>query len=308
MKKIISTLFSCLFIVSCVSNINSIPKESKINLKNANIYFKTMGAGEPIIVVHGGPGLDSSYMEPQIERLSDKYNVVFYDQRGSGKSLPAEISAQHVNIKTFVEDIEALRKELGFDTFTILGHSWGGRLAMEYAIAYPENLNKIILISSTPASFAEHEKFGQEIGKRTKNIKNIVAPLFDRKKFYALDKAGLDDMYKQFFATHFADPKEINKLNLNFNVQSAQSGFEVFELMTKSAWQPGFDLSNKLSKIDLPTLIIHGMQDTIPYSSAQEINHSIINSTLISIDNCGHFPYVEKPNEMFAAIDAFMAK
>lgn len=308
MKTKILTLITSLLMVSCISNKSEVAKESTIKLANANLYYKAIGQGEPIIVIHGGPGLDSSYLEPQMYELTNKYKVILFDQRGAGKSLPAEISSKTINIKTFVDDIETLRKNLGFEKFTILGHSWGGRLAMEYALAHPEKLNKIILISSTPATFAEHEKFGAEINRRTASIKEVVSPLFDAQKFYALDKAGLDEMYKKFFATYMANPEDISKLSLSFNVSSARSGFEVFGLMIRDAWKPNFDLTKKLANLKVPTLVIHGMQDTIPLSSAKEISSSIPNSQLITINNCGHFPYIEKPYEMFSAIDSFMSK
>ena len=140
-----------------------------------DLYHETSGEGRPIILLHGGPGLDHTYLFPQMGVLSKKYQLITYDQRGSGKSLNTELNDKAINTSVFVEDLESLRKKLGLEKFILMGHSWGGRLAMDYAIRHPEHVESLILIGSAPASKKEFELF--DSGKKTKE--QIDSTFFD---------------------------------------------------------------------------------------------------------------------------------
>lgn len=101
-----------------------------IKTNDAQIFCRVFGKGEPIIVVHGGPGLSQDYLLPQMAKLAQTNLVIFYDQRGCGLSTGA-INEDSIQIKTFVDDLEAIRKSFGYKKVTVLGHSWGGFLAMD---------------------------------------------------------------------------------------------------------------------------------------------------------------------------------
>jgi proline iminopeptidase len=110
------------------------------------LFSQSFGTGTPIIVVHGGPGLDHAYFLPQMLELAKDHQLIFYDQRGSGKSLETELSPELMNVNQFIQDLEDLRKDLGLNSFVLLGHSWGGELAMHYAVTYPESISALILM------------------------------------------------------------------------------------------------------------------------------------------------------------------
>ncbi|MDZ7771177.1 MAG: alpha/beta fold hydrolase [Balneolaceae bacterium] len=124
-----------------------------------------MGAGEPLMVVHGGPLLDHGYMEPWLRELSSDYRLVFMDQRLSGRSSPESDSA-NVTLDRFTEDIEAVRRHLGLDRVHLLGHSWGGFLALRYALAYPQSLRSLTLVSPMPPSSAHWQAEQQALSSR----------------------------------------------------------------------------------------------------------------------------------------------
>src|SRR4026209_3032326 len=113
----------------------SVPREGYAPVKNGELFYREVGHGRPIIVLHGGPDFDHTYLLPDLDRLSDSYRLIYYDQRGRGKSAP-ETPPEDVTIATEVEDLESLRKHLQLASVAILGHSWGGVLAMQYAIRY----------------------------------------------------------------------------------------------------------------------------------------------------------------------------
>src|SRR5882672_7428202 len=97
--------------------------EGRKKINGTSLYFKIIGTGEPIVIVHGGPAMNYSYFIPHLNKLAKTYKVVFYDQRASGKS--AVSSPDSISLKFFADDLEAIRKELGVEKLTLLGHSWG---------------------------------------------------------------------------------------------------------------------------------------------------------------------------------------
>jgi proline iminopeptidase len=115
-------------------------KEGFVSVRNGKLFYRMPGKGVPLVVVHGGPSLNQDYLLPQLYKLAENNLVIFYDQRGSGRSLETKLDEKYINIDQFVEDLETLRISLGFDKFILMGHSWGGLLAMKYAVEHQENL------------------------------------------------------------------------------------------------------------------------------------------------------------------------
>jgi proline iminopeptidase len=292
------------FILSgCSSNAD----EGYIPVKDGKIFYKAFGSGTPVLVLHGGPGLDHAYLLPQLQELAKDHRVIFYDQRGSGKSLDTPLDAEHINITQFTDDVEAVRKELKIDHFALIGHSWGGLLAMSYAVKYPDHLSQLILVTPAPASVSGQEGFMKEFTKRTQSIAKEIAPLFDGEAFKKLNATEISDLYRNTFRVYFYNPGDVDALTLQFNVPSARSGFKVNELMLKSCWlHKGCAILPQLSSIKTPTLMIYGTGDLVPVSSGNEINKAIFGSHIIFIKECGHFPYIEKPDELFGAIREFL--
>lgn len=314
LKRKISTVFFVLTLIlltSCTHHQKEFgfhPNKSAIvEVDHGKLFYRKFGKGQPIIVVHGGPGLDQTYLQPQLISLSTKNEIIFYDQRGAGKSLETEINEENINIDKFVEDLEKLRKSLGVNKFILMGHSWGGLLSMKYATNYPDRLSALVLLNTAPADYNGQKAFIDEFGVRTKDIHEDIKPLFAFDDFKKLDENEISDVYRKLFATYIFDQNKIKDLNLSFNVTSAQSGFKVMEEMSKTSWlQPGIDLFPQLKKLNVPTLILHGKQDVVPAWTAKEIHKAIPNSEITILDECGHFPYIEKPKQFFDSLEKFL--
>ena len=111
------------------------PRESYVPVWGAELYCREVGRGRPIVVIHGGPDFDQLYLRPAMDQLSDSYRLIYYDQRGRGRST-GNVQLEQLCLETYVEDLDRLRKHLGQETVAILGYSWGGRVAMEYAVRH----------------------------------------------------------------------------------------------------------------------------------------------------------------------------
>lgn len=304
-KKILA--YFCLIASSAYPNADE--SEGVVKVRGGELYFKTFGKGEPLVVLHGGPGLSHDYFLPQLIKLAEKNLVIFYDQRGSGRSLNTKIDEEYINSDQFVEDLETLRQSLGLEKFILMGHSWGGMLAMQYATKYPDNLSGLILLNSSPANFKGQKAFIDEFAKRTKDILDDIKPLFAFEDFKKLNATQITEVYRQLFSVYCDDPEKSQKLNLNFNGASAQSGFKVMEEMSKTSWlHPSIDVIPKLKDIKVPTLILHGKQDIVPLWTAEDIKNAISDSDLVILDHCGHFPFIEQPTLFFETITLFLNK
>ncbi len=302
-------LASCSYLTETTPQTHAISSSHQgyVEVTGGRLYYQTFGQGDPIIMLHGGPGMDQNYLLPQMLELAKENKITFYDQRGSGKSLVSELNTKMINVGQFVEDLEDLRKHLGYDRFTLIGHSWGGRLAMEYAIRHPESLSKLILLNPTPATYNGQAAFAYEVTKRVHPFKNKIKPLFEYKEFTKLSTTEISSLYRRFFSAYCHQHNDSDKLSLTFDKHSAASGLKVMEIMSQSSWlQKDFDLTPQLSKLEVPTLILHGATDPIPVWTAEEIKNAILNANLVVLKNCGHFPYVEQPTQFFNEIRKFL--
>lgn len=276
-----------------------------IPVTGGKIYYQTFGAGEPMIVLHGGPGLDQSYLMPQMLELAKDNKVTFYDQRGSGKSLDFKLSADTVNFPIFVADLEAVRKHLGYKKFVLVGHSWGGWLAMQYSIKYPQHVAAMILIDSAPVNSLGMKIFLNEANKRLEPQNQKIKQIEQSDQFKEFAPQAVAEYYKTIFSVYFYDPKKLDQLTLHFSPGSAKDGLEVAKLLGPE-FSADYDLIADLQKLNIPTLIVHGEYDVVPLETAKDSNKAIPNSKLVVVTESDHFPYIEQPQQTFAAIHDFL--
>lgn len=273
-----------------------------VEVDGGALYFQRFGSGEPIIVLHGGPGMDQGYLLPQMLELAKDHEVIFYDQRGCGKSLNTEINPQSINIERFAEDLEQVKLNFKFKKFILIGHSWGCVLAMNYATKHQDAVSGLILLNPAPADTKGIQAFYVELVKRIDPIKNSLQPLFKYEDFERLEEQQIHNLYRMLFSVYFYEPKNLEYLTLKMDKISAQSGFKCREILNSE----NINLFPVLKLLKVPTLIIHGNQDIVSKQISQEIKEAIPNTQIIYLDECSHFAYIEKPNEVFSAIREFL--
>src|ERR1700722_18402705 len=191
-------------------------KEIYVPSGDAQLYCKIMGKGDPVLIIHGGPGLSQAYLQPQMEKLSEDAQVIFYDQRGCGKST-GEINPETISLTTYIEDIEVIRKYFGWEKMSLLGHSWGGFLAMQYAILHPQSIRKLILLNTMPASSEDLSLFMQEWTKRTAPYQKELDEIKKSEGYQAGDPSICAKYYHILFRAYCYDPMSAEKLNLGMS-------------------------------------------------------------------------------------------
>lgn len=221
----------------CPMSINT-KSHNYFAVKNGKISYQKFGAGNAIVILHGGPGLDQSYLLPQMLELSKDHEIILYDQRGSGKSLDTPLTPEYINLEQFCDDLEALRKRLGFEQFILLGHSWGSTLAMYYAAKHPDHISKLVLLNSAFIDFAGQKALMKEFNKRTASIKNKIQALTNYNELQKLNNREIINLYRTLFSVYFYASKKIAKLTLQMNKKSTQSGFQVMNLISQTIMTP----------------------------------------------------------------------
>jgi proline iminopeptidase len=278
-------------------------EEVFVKTDNAQLYCRVIGKGEPLIVIHGGPGLSMDYLLPGLEQLAKDHLIIFYDQRGNGQST-GEINKETMNLSTFIDDLHTLQSHFKVQKTGLIGHSWGAYLAMSYAAKYPDQVNKLILLNSIPISFDEASLNGKQEQKDP--YEAMIDAVIKSDAFQDNNASGMIHFYKDLFQYFFYNPQLVNQLNLDqMSAAQVKNSALIHKLFEEDFFHKSHDLCEQLAKLhDIPTLIVHGKGHDIPESVAHQI-HSLIEGSTLAILECGHFPFVEQPKEFFECISKF---
>ncbi len=277
--------------------------EHLVAVNGTELFVKRMGAGEPIVVVHGGPVLEHGYLLPHLEPLAEAYELIFYDQRLSGRSA-GTADPESIRIATFVDDIEALREALGLGRIHLMGHSWGGMLAMRYAVRYGDNLRSLVLLDSMAASA---ELWGAEEAALAERITPEVRAELDAfrqtEAFQQRQPQAIGTMMVMAFRAQFTDPTKADLLEL-YIPDDYVARSEQFRAMRVDI--VGFDFYDELATVDAPTLVLYGADEPGATFGGVAIAEAIPNATLELVPAAGHFPFIEKPTACLDAIRRFL--
>jgi len=260
----------------------------------------------PLLVLHGGPGAHHDYLLPQMLELARDHEMIFYDQRGGGRSKTD--SRAPITWRAQVDDLDRVIGELSLGTPTIIGYSWGGLLAMLFAIEAAAGRTRhrparLVLVDPAPVNREYRRAFETEFAARQSSAK--VAALRLQLAESGLRERNPDEYRQRTFelsvAGYFADPAAAHNL----------TPFRVTGRVQQSIWDSlgDFDLlaTGQLDSVQLPALVVHGRQDPIPLASSAAAAR-VLGAKFVAIDNAGHVPYVEQPQTLFGAIRSFLGE
>lgn len=278
-------------------------------IRDTEIYFDIEGAGLVIdgdrmkerptaFLVHGGPGGDHTSYKAGLSDLSQKMQLVYFDHRGQGRS--ARGPKETYTLENNVEDMEALRQYLGLDKIIVIGGSYGGMVALSYAIKYPQNLSHLIVIATVP-DYRFLEKAKQFIAEKGTEEQKKYAELLWAGNFKdeAELKAYFQVMAPLYSVTYNPEAKNQSDNRTIYSVDAINQAFGGF-LRT-------YNILDQLHKITAPTLVIGGRHDWIcPPEFSEEIAAAIPNSDLRIFENSGHLIRVDEPQALKDAIAGFI--
>ena len=276
-------------------------------INGTQIFCKSIGTGIPLVILHGGPGLDHSYLLPQMEKLADTYELIFFDQRGCGKS-SIRVDSTAMTLDALVEDIDRIRDAYNLNTMNLMGHSWGGLLAMYYAIKHGDRLNSLILVNSTPPTSELRSASFKIIGEMTTRDDSIAqVSLAQTTEFKRRDPAAMQKFFRLLFRGSFRYRQMADQLTLTFGPDYGARS-KLLQYLAKDPQLQTYDLLSRLEKITCPVLIIGSDYDLAPPESNELIHNHIEGSRYVVMKNCGHFPFIEAPGQFFPLVREFLEK
>jgi proline iminopeptidase len=298
------------------SHSSFVTEEGFIDAHGVLIYYKAIGEGQPLVVLHGGPGASHDYFLPYLLPLIRTNRVIFIDERGSGRSQKLENPAEYT-VENMVEDIEAVRQGLELGKISLLGHSCGGVLAQAYALKYQENLNHLILCSTFHSTKKMNEVF--------KKIKEKMAPEL-RMRIEKMEKTALFGHGKEYEKNRYTSEYMVaawgegyfpylyqNHPDPTYDPINGNMAWDLYREMWGSNGEFIIDgnmisveYTDRLSSIKVPTLITVGDHDECDPSLSQEMHEKIAGSTLVVLPKSGHMTFVDQPSVFLSAVDEFL--
>lgn len=250
---------------------------------NTKLYVEEFGSGKPVIFLAGGPGLNAIYLEPVWKELSSKYRCIVLDQRGTGKSTLTSIDSATVNMKNYVNDLEALRKYLKLDRLTLIGHSWGGMLSMEYAAVHPEHTEKLVLLGTGGPTGKFFTYFSDNINMRLNEDDKKEAAMLD-----SLKKRSLNGIWPGYF---YDRKRALATKSPNDTELFGQPGVSKYAVRDFVSTEK--ERIRLLGNYKSVVYLIQGRQDPVGESTVYEIRDLLPQLQIHFIERCGHLPWLE---------------
>ena len=281
-------------------------QSGKVRRDGFDLYYKAEGNGVPVVFLSGGPGFDVDYMKEVGAFFPTGYQRIYLEQRGTGRSIPPVLSPETITVKLWVEDLEALRIALKQDRLFLVAHSGGAICAQAYAAAHPDRVERLILIAPAGPTLAFAQWFGDNLAARERPEDQRLVAYWDAAEKHGVDheKASLERVRAVTPAYFFDRAKGLVwAAAIPDGAFHAKTNELLFADLVKQ-----YDARPGLRKLNCPVLIVQGHQDPVGDLTAEEIHNTIAGSQLTFLDQCGHYPWVEKPDECRQAVAVFLKK
>lgn len=292
-------------------------EEGFVDANGVLIYYKALGRGEPLVIVHGGPGASHDYFLPYLLPLARHNRLVFIDERGSGRSEQLENPAGYT-VEAMADDVEAVRQALGLGPINLLGHSYGGVLAQAYALKYPDSLKRLVLCSTFHSTKQMNEVFRKILAAMPAELRERIwkmekAGLFGHGKDYEKNRYTSDYMVAAWGEGYFPYLYQ-RRPDPNYDpVANGNTSWELYREMWGSHGEYVIDgnlvsaeYADRLPGLKVPTLITVGDHDECAPSLSEEMHRLIPGSKLVILPQSGHMTFVDQPGLFIQAVDDFL--
>lgn len=267
-------------------------------VNGTELFYREVGDGVPCLVMHGGLGVDHTYLHPALDPLGDVLRLVYYDHRGNGRSGRPPRDA--LTLDAWVADADALRAHLRVDRVAVLGHSFGGCIGLEYALRYPDRISHLLLIDTVPA-LGYWDEVNANIARRRPS-----AAVHAAWQTPPTDDAGLATWLASVAPLYVhpqSDPALLASLmaHVVFDQGAWARSVEVFN--------QEYDATPRLGEVCAPTLIVVGREDFIcPPSQAAIMRDGIPGAEMVVFERSGHFPFVEESDAFFRGVRDWLGR
>ena len=307
-KVFFAIVFAFLGSISVIKSEPARAEESRtqgifVSSQGSRLWVETEGKGEPpILLIAGGPGLAHDYFQPYFSRLAAHHRVIYYDAVGRGRS----DSASTYSVARDVKDIENLRKSLGVQSWSLLGHSYGGMVALAYALEHPKEVHRLIL-ADTHWSGADWQASNNALNARIQKERPEIWKNIQQLRARGLHSAGQEYQVPASFYFYKVENSEAVgvKLSLNPVVYHAIAGNDADFVLGPAL--AGLDFRRSMKSLSMPVLVLGGRHDQIvPAAETLAVKSYLPKAHLVFFEQSGHFPFIEETEKSVFVIDRFL--
>lgn len=276
-----------------------------VSIGDTRLYVVERGHGYPLILLHGGPGLDHHEFGDYLDPLGDAYRLILVDQRGQGGS--DRVSKDTLSLEQMAGDVVSLAAALELKQYAVLGHSYGALVALQNAVDYPGEAAQVIISSGFPSA-----RFLAQVEQNLKTfepqeLRQQVADSWAREPLVQTseDMAGLLNDQLPF---HFADPRDPRIEEFQKRTRGEIYSAEVLRHFASQDYG-GIEVEDRLNTIPQPVLVLVGRHDrTCSLEAAQAITQGVPDAELVVFENSAHMSYVEENERYLQAVREFLDK
>ena len=273
-----------------------------MKIRDVSLFVNVIGKGYPLLLMHGGPGLDHTSLLP-LRPLADQFTLIFYDHRCNGRSEGAEVSS--MTWENLTADAETLRQTLGFDKWAVLGHSFGGNVALEYALRYPQSISRLILMNTGGDQWWVNHNAPELLAKRGYHASVVHAA----RCFYngqITPEEHIPTVMK-FMSAYYYHNYLLETLLAMFSPGPSPKMRAEPLIFGYSQLLNGWTVMDRLNEIKMPTLVIAGRDDFLfPPEHQAILADRLPNAELVLIEHASHNPQMERTAEVIQAVRDFM--
>ena len=282
------------------------PGEGYVDVTGGKVWYRIVGSGDktPLLLLHGGPGFTSYYLNPMADLGKDR-PVIFFDQLGCGRSA-SDVDSTMMTIENYVEQVEQLRTSLGIEDLYLYGHSWGTMLGMDYYLKYPKNIKAMILASPALSAPRWSEDAKELIATLPDSIQSAIQA--------AADSNAYDTPEYEHAVNVFYEKFVIRKLPWDANIDSTfeQANLNVYGYMwgpsefTATGTLADYDRTDVLGQVNIPTLYVCGEFDEARPSTLEYFQSLTPGSKIAVIENAAHVTMHDNPKRNNEVIRNFL--
>jgi proline iminopeptidase len=300
------SLFMILASVPSVAGHAAGEREGFVEVEGGRVWYRIAGGGPgtPLLLLHGGPGIPSAYLEP-LGALGDQRPVVFYDQLGCGHS-PAEGDAELWTVGRFVRELARLREALGLDEVHLFGHSWGSMLAMAYLQEHPRGVRSLVLAGpalSAPRWAADAREL---LGTLPADVQETIATHEEAGTTQSEEyQAAMMEYYTRYVARRQPWSPDLQRAFETMNAEVYETMWGPSEF-TSTGILRDFDCTDRLGDLRMPTLVIGGQYDEAPPRTVLYYQDLIPGAELAILPGVAHVAWHDDPQAFVAVLRGFL--
>ena len=287
--------------------------EGHFEIDDYELYYRKFGSGDDVLVgLHGGPGMPHDYLAPLVQHADEDLTVYLYDQFGVGQSdKPAPGDFDRYTVEQYRDELEAVRQKIDPDgSFTLYGQSWGGMLAQEYMLEYGNHVDALILANTLADTQTAYESMRSVLDELPAEDRATIERYESQRAYDAPEyEAVLDAAYREHLCRTDEYPRQVLSTleRISLDVYGLMWGPNEYILMDTARLR-GWDVRDRISDIDVPTLVLSGKYDEIKPSIARDIADRIPDSEIHVFEESSHMPFWKEPDAHYNVVESFLAE